>query len=782
MSTPRCVSILSIHLLLSVACLAVGFFCPFYFGFYDQCDFVVPEHTTAGWSIHRDLTDLYLATVLLGFVFLGISIGIIDIRHAYGYDKHSVLLLSLFGSFGVYLLLKILLLDEIVNTGWASQCRQTRIEFWLIFGTMLGSISIAMVVPFCKTSEKSNTDINRDVNATREELERLLEEEEARKLGDGRAMSRLLAESVPDLHWVCLAFVALLVAAGADLFNPWYVGEIINHVLITRDRDAFLNNIMIISIVSLVSAIATGLRGGIFTMVMARMGLRIRTRLFSRIMHQEISFFDETKTGDITSRLSSDCKTMVDTLSLNINVFLRCSVKTIGCLVFMLKLSWNLTLVTIIGLPFGFLLGKVWGMLFRKLQKDIQDALAKANALADETISSARTVRSFANEEGEAKNYYEKMKVAYLLQMKSALYYGNYACFNLIFELGLTCATLWYGGHLVLVDRMEGAALVPFLLYQLSLGDSLQGMGAVYTGLMQAVGAAEKVFEFIDRQSRMPLDVGTHDPAEVQGKIEFKDVSFYYPSRPDQPILSNLSLEFPAGKVTALVGSSGGGKSSIVSLLCRLYDRISGDILIDGVDIKHFKHHALHRTVTIVQQEPVLFARSIRDNILYGPLELEDEETAIDSAIGKAAAKDFIQGMTKGLETETGERGHQLSGGQKQRIAIARSLVRKPKILILDEATSALDAESEFLVQNALDKIQRTENLTILLIAHRLSTVQNADQIIVIDKGQVAEKGTHTELMSKQSFYFNLVSRQISTQEQQAEMLTNHGQSDYDNI
>ena len=533
MITPRCLSILSVHLVLSVLCLSVGFFCPFYFGLYDQCDFIEPERTFDGWSIHRDLSDLYIALLLLGFVFLGIVLGIIDIKHAYGYEKHSVLLLSLFGSFGVYLLLKILLLDENNDTAWASPCPETRLEFWLLFGTLMGAIVIAMAVPFSKKSEERRDDLNQDPNATREELERLLEEEEARKLGDGKAMSRLLAESVPDLHWVCLAFIALLLAAGADLFNPWYVGEIINHVLITRDEKAFLNNILIISIVSLVSAVATGLRGGLFTMVMARMGLRIRTRLFSKIMRQEISFFDQTKTGDITSRLSSDCKTMVDTLSLNINVFLRCSVKAIGCMVFMFKLSWNLTLVTIIGLPFGFLLGKVWGMLFRKLQKEIQDALAKANSLADETISSARTVRSFANEEGEAKNYYEKMKVAYLLEMKSALYYGNYACFNLIFELGLTCATLWYGGHLILVNRMDGASLIPFLLYQLSLGDSLQGMGAVYTGLMQAVGAAEKVFEFIDRQSRMPLDIGTHDPGtDVQGKIEFKNVSFYYPSRP----------------------------------------------------------------------------------------------------------------------------------------------------------------------------------------------------------------------------------------------------------
>jgi len=441
-------------------------------------------------------------------------------------------------------------------------------------------------------------------------------------------------------------------------------------------------------------------------------------------------------------------------------------------------------MLTVIGLPFGFFLGKVYGILFRNLQKKIQDALADANSLADETISSVKTVRSFANEDGESKNYYDKTHIAYLLQLKQALYYGNYACFNLLFELGLSCATLWYGGHLIIAGRMDGESLIPFVLYQLSLGDSLQGMGAVYTGLMQAVGAAEKVFEFIDRQSRMPLDLGKFDPPSIKGEIEFKDVSFYYPTRPDQPVLTNLNLTFPQGKVTALVGSSGGGKSSIVSLLCRLYDRVGGEILIDGVDIKNYSHQALHRLITIVQQEPVLFARSIKENILYGELNIkeEEEEHEIDVAITKAAAKKFIEDMPKGLETQTGERGHQLSGGQKQRIAIARSLVRKPNVLILDEATSALDAESEFLVQNALDEIQKNENLTILLIAHRLSTVQNADQIIVIDKGQVVEIGKHTELMKKKGFYFNLVSRQISTQEEQSKMLKHHKQSDYNDL
>ena len=224
--TKRCLSVLSVHLLLSIVCLSVGFFSPFYFGLYDQCDFIEPERTFTGWSIHRDLSDLYGAVILLGFLFLGVSLGIIgtalyayllysfvrnetrkDIRHAYGYERHSVLLLSMFGSFGVFLLLKILLLDELPDSGWNSPCWQTRFEFWMLFGTLGGAVAIAMVVPFCKKGEKSRSDLNRDPNATREELEQLLEAEEARKLGDGRAMSRLLAESIPDLHWVCLAFI-----------------------------------------------------------------------------------------------------------------------------------------------------------------------------------------------------------------------------------------------------------------------------------------------------------------------------------------------------------------------------------------------------------------------------------------------------------------------------------------------------------------------------------------------------------------------------------------------
>jgi len=453
---------------------------------------------------------------------------------------------------------------------------------------------------------------------------------------------------------------------------------------------------------------------------------------------------------------------MVDTLSLNINIFLRSMVTIFGSIFLMVKLSWELSLLTIIGLPFGFILGRYYGHMWRVLQEKIQDTLADAGSCAEEAFGNIRTVRSFANEEGEANVYEEKCQLVYSWMRTKAWYMGGYMSGNILISNGLAAATLWYGGHLILEERISGETLIPFVLYQLSLGNAIGSVGAVYTGLMEAVGSAERVFQLMDRQAAIDISEGEHSPAKIDGHIEFKNVKFSYPTRPKQPVLQGLTFTAPKGKITALVGSSGGGKSSIVSLITRLYEKNDGEILLDGVDVRKYSHESLHRLVTVVQQEPVLFARSIQKNILYGPFEVDDVDEAIEKATNMASAHEFILNMADKFDTQCGEKGQQLSGGQKQRIAIARSLVRKPCVLILDEATSALDAASEKIVQSALDRIQQEANMTIILIAHRLSTVKNADQIVVIKEGNVVEIGNHDELMTKNDHYARLVAAQVS--------------------
>lgn len=509
-----------------------------------------------------------------------------------------------------------------------------------------------------------------------------------------------------------------------------------------------------------------GVRGGSFTLIFARINLRLRNILFRSLMRQEIGFFDTNHTGDITSRLSSDTTQVGDLISNNINVFLRCVVKGIGFFIFMFGLSWKLTLVTIMGFPFIAVISKAYGEYYKRLTKDVQTALAEANKVAEETISAMRTVRSFASEDQEADSYYTKLLVMFQLNKKQALAYAGYMWSSCISELALQVAILYYGGHLVVSGQMTGGTLISFVIYELELGECLESISSVYTGLMQGVGAAEKVFEYLDRKPKHPQD-GTEAPDTCKGLVEFKDITFAYPTRPEMEILKGVSFTLRPGEVTALVGPSGSGKSSCVGLLENFYPPQQGQVLLDGRPVQAYHHDYLHSRIALVGQEPVLFARSVQQNITYGLTEVPME--AVVQAATKANAHNFITGLTNGYDTGVGEKGTQLSGGQKQRVAIARALIRSPNVLVLDEATSALDAESEHIVQQALNKIMRQH--TVLVIAHRLSTVERADNIIVIDRGHVVEQGPHSQLMAIRGLYYKLVQRQVLGIETGAEVL-----------
>ncbi|XP_034647071.1 ATP-binding cassette sub-family B member 9 isoform X2 [Trachemys scripta elegans] len=464
---------------------------------------------------------------------------------------------------------------------------------------------------------------------------------------------------------------------------------------------------------SAISSFAAGIRGGLFTLVFARLNIRLRNCLFKSLVAQETSFFDENRTGDIISRLTSDTTIVSDLVSQNINIFLRNVVKATGVIVFMFSLSWQLSLVTFMGFPIIMLVSDLYGKYYKKLSKEVQNALAKANNTAEETISAMKTVRSFASEDMEANVYWEKLQQVYKLNRKEALAYTYY---------------VWSSGS----------------------------VGSVYSGLMQGVGAAEKVFEFIDRKPTMVND-GTLAPDHVEGKVEFRNVTFSYATRSATQVLQNVSFTLYPGKVTALVGPSGSGKSSCVNILENFYPLQDGQVLLDGQPINMYDHKYLHSVISLVSQEPVLFARSIAENISYGLTSVSFE--SVVQAAQKANAHAFITELQDGYNTEAGEKGAQLSGGQKQRVAIARALIRAPPVLILDEATSALDAESEHTIQQAI--YGDLQNHAVLVIAHRLSTVEKAHNIIVLDKGRVVQQGMHKELMEEGGLYSKLVQRQI---------------------
>uniref|UniRef100_A0A914WAM2 ABC-type antigen peptide transporter n=1 Tax=Plectus sambesii TaxID=2011161 RepID=A0A914WAM2_9BILA len=569
-------------------------------------------------------------------------------------------------------------------------------------------------------------------------------------------VGRLLQYCKAEWMWYLLGFIFLFVYSGARIFIPYYTGQVIANIVVTKSYAELLKCVFIMGGLSLVSAIFGGARGGCFQYAIAKVNREVRCGLFRSLVRQEIGFYDATKTGEVTSRLTADCQTMSDSVALNVNVFLRNVVMLVGALAFMFKLSWQLSLITFIAIPVIGLVSKLYGAYYDRLSEDTQTSLAKANEVADEVLSSMRTVRSFANEMNEADRYSSFLNVTLDIAKKKAWAYVGYIWTNEIFDSAILVAVLWYGGHLVLSGRMTAEGLISFLLYQLQLGENLYSIGYVWTGLMQSVGASRKVLEYIDRPPEIKND-GKLVPATLDATIEFKDVCFSYPSRPDTQVLNNMSFAVKAGETVALVGPSGGGKSSCVSLLEHFYEPTSGDILLGGVSIREYAHKFLHTKIALVGQEPVLYARSVRENIAYALDAVDDED--VKRVATMANAHTFVTETKDGYETQVGEKGVQMSGGQKQRIAIARALIRKPAVLLLDEATSALDSESEHQVQQAI--YQNLQGHTVLLIAHRLSTVERADRIIVINKGRVEQMGTHKELLRQDGIYRNLVQRQL---------------------
>ncbi|KAM4745397.1 ABC-type oligopeptide transporter ABCB9 [Anableps anableps] len=674
-----------------------------------------------------------------------------------------------------YALAKLLMLTEVETLsqqpwflsliGWTCASSLGVVLLWRQLGRTSSSLSRLDVRNSSGGGGRVSEDTEKLVDTAGEEEEEGGRKEKE-KVSSRATLGRLLSYCRKDTGLLSLAVLFLVISAVCEAFIPYYYGKAIDSIVVHQSMEYFAKPVATLASLALVSSMAIGVRGGVFTLTFARLNLRLRSRLFRTLMRQEIAFFDENHTGDILSRLSADTTQVSDLISQNVNVFLRSVIKGTGFVIFMFRMSWKLTLVTMMGFPFIALVSKLYGEYYKRLTKEVQTVLAEANKVAEETISAMRTVRSFANESGEAESYYAKLLVMFQLNKKQALAYACYMWSSCISEFALEVAVLYYGGHLVLTGQLSSGGLISFFIYMLELGECFESIASVYTGLMQGVGAAEKVFEYLDRKPKHPAE-GTEAPDACTGLVEFKDITFAYPTRPEIDVLKGVSFTLRPGEVTALVGPSGSGKSSCVSLLENFYLPQQGQVLLDGKPVNEFQHDYLHSRIALVGQEPVLFARTVKENISYGLSDVSME--AVVQAATKANAHDFITSLPKGYDTSVGEKGLQLSGGQKQRVAIARALIRHPRVLILDEATSALDAESEHIVQQALNNIMQEH--TVLVIAHRLSTVEKADSIIVIDRGCVAERGSHSQLMASGGLYCKLVQRQVLGIETGAEVL-----------
>lgn len=577
---------------------------------------------------------------------------------------------------------------------------------------------------------------------------------------------RILSLAKPEYKSLAGAIGLLFISSAVTMSVPFCMGKIID-IIYTSSQDTS----QMVETLSYVCKILCGvfLLGGaanfgrvyLIQVSGQKVVKRLRDQLFSAILRQETAFFDKTRTGELINRLSADTILVGKAVTDNVSDGLRAVAQSVAGVSMMFYVSPKLAGIVLGIVPPVAIAIVMYGRYLRSITKKTQDSLAQSTQVAEERISNIRTVRAFGQELKEIQTYANSIQDVFKLAKKEAVARAVFFGFTGLSGNVIMLSVLYSGGMMMTDAQISVGDLTSFLLYAGFVGISFGGLSSFYSELMKGIGASGRLWELIDRNPTIPLTGGLR-PAmyDLSSGIQFKDVHFTYPSRPDMPIFQGLTLDVPAGSITAVVGPSGSGKSTLGSLLLRLYDPEQGQVIVGGHDVRGLSPDWLRGAVGTVHQEPILFSSSIADNIAYGAStgQQVSSDDIMDAAV-QANAYGFIKSFPKGFDTIVGERGQMLSGGQRQRIAIARAILKNPSILLLDEATSALDAESEHLVQEALERLMKGR--TVITIAHRLSTIKNADNIVVLSDGQISEAGSYRQLMDEPNGLFRkLVEKQ----------------------